>query len=320
MKELKLQSVSSEQKYYTYTFTVFTPTYNRAQTLPRVYESLQRQTYRDFEWLIVDDGSTDNTQEIVKQWQQEAEFPIRYVYQTNSGKHNAYNLAAREAKGQLFTCLDSDDACVAEALARLKYYWDSIPQAEQDKFSGVDCLCQDQHGNLVGSYFPLNPTDANYFEMRYRLKVTGEKWGIQRTEVLRQFTFPAVKEQNLYVPENIVWSSIAQHYKIRCFNECLRIYYVDSSSDQITQSDWVRKNPLGFNLMCQSILNKDIDYFRFAPLFFVRYAINYSRSCFNLKIGIKEQFINLNSRLGKLLWLLTIPLGYILCLKDRWRN
>lgn len=302
---------------YTYTFTVFTPTYNRALTLPRVYESLRRQTYRNFEWLIVDDGSTDNTCELVEQWQKEADFPIHYIYQNNSGKHNAYNLAAREAKGQFFLCLDSDDACVPEALERFQYHWDTIPTDEQDKFSGIDCLCQDQNDNLIGNKYPLNPTDANYFEIRYRLKVSGEKWGFQRTEVLRQFPFPGVIERQLYVPENIVWSSIAQKYKIRCVNECLRIYYVNNSTDQITQSDWVRKNPLGFNLMCKSILEKDIDYFKFAPLFFVRYAINYSRSSFNLNTDIQQQFRNLNSAFGRLLWLMTMPLGYILWLKDR---
>jgi glycosyltransferase involved in cell wall biosynthesis len=316
MVEQKHQPGATAQGY-SYTFTVFTPSYNRASTLPRVYESLKGQTSRNFEWLIVDDGSTDNTRELVEQWQKEAEFSIHYIYQNNSGKHNAYNLAAREAKGQFFLCLDSDDACVPEALERFKYHWETIPTDEQDKFSGIDCLCQDQNGNLIGRNYPFNPTDANYFEIRYRLQVSGEKWGFQRTEVLRQFPFPGVIERQLYVPENIVWSSIAQKYKIRCVNECLRIYYVNNSTDQITQSDWVRKNPLGLNLMCKSILEKDLDYFRFAPLFFLRYAINYSRSSFSLKTGIKQQFMNLNSGLGRLLWFMTMPLGYILWLKNR---
>lgn len=312
--------MSSPESNYSYTFTVFTPTYNRAHTLPRVYESLKQQTYRDFEWLIVDDGSTDNTRELVEQWQQSATFPIRYIYQTNSGKHNAYNRAAKEARGQLFTCLDSDDACLPEALARFQHHWQSIPKAERAQFSGVDCLCQDQNGNLVGSAFPTNPTDANYFEMRYRLRVDGEKWGCQRTAVLRQFSFPEIRGKKLYVPENIIWSSIAQHYKIRCINERLRIYYVDSSSDQITRSDWVKKNPLGFNLMCQSILTKDITYFRFQPAFFLRYAINYSRSCFHLNANLQQQFNNLTPGLGRLLWFATIPLGYALWWKDKFKK
>ena len=103
-------------------FTVFTPTYNRAYTLHRVYESLKAQTYRDFEWLIVDDGSNDNTRELIQKWQNESLFSIRYIYQQNSGKHIAFNRAVREAKGELFLTLDSDDACVEEALERFKYH------------------------------------------------------------------------------------------------------------------------------------------------------------------------------------------------------
>src|SRR5437762_2817315 len=96
-------------------FTVFTPTYNRAGTLPRVYESLKAQTFRDFEWIIVDDGSADSTQELVQSWIGDLDFPIRYFRQQNQGKHVAVNLGVKEARGEFFLNLDSDDACVPEA-------------------------------------------------------------------------------------------------------------------------------------------------------------------------------------------------------------
>jgi GT2 family glycosyltransferase len=94
-------------------FTVFTPTYNRAHTIGRVYESLRAQTFRDLEWLVVDDGSKDNTREVVEGFAREAGFPIRYVYKENGGKHTARNLAVKHASGELFLVLDSDDSCVA---------------------------------------------------------------------------------------------------------------------------------------------------------------------------------------------------------------
>ena len=97
-----------------YTFTVFTPTCNRCATLPRVYASLAAQTFRDFEWLIVDDGSTDCTAALVDKWTAQADFPIRYLRQENRGKHIASNRAVREARGELFLVLDSDDACVPQ--------------------------------------------------------------------------------------------------------------------------------------------------------------------------------------------------------------
>src|ERR1700687_2026026 len=111
---------------YRYTFTVFTPTYNRAGTLPRVYESLRLQTFRDFEWLVVDDGSKDNTEELIKEWQAKAEFPIRYIRPQNQGKPAATNRATQEAQGEFIATVDSDDACVPESLERLKYHWDAI--------------------------------------------------------------------------------------------------------------------------------------------------------------------------------------------------
>src|SRR4029434_11350090 len=104
-------------------FTVFTPTYNRAQTIHRVYDSLRAQTLRDFEWLVVDDGSTDATSDLIANWARTASFLIRYVKQEHSGKHIPHNLALREAQGQLFVPLDSDDGCVSHALARPGDHW-----------------------------------------------------------------------------------------------------------------------------------------------------------------------------------------------------
>src|SRR3974390_2817293 len=95
-----------------YAFTVFTATYNRAHTLHRVYDSLCAQTLHDFEWIVIDDGSTDNTAELIDDWAKAAQFPIRYFKQNHSGKHVAHNLAVREARGLFFLPLDSDDACL----------------------------------------------------------------------------------------------------------------------------------------------------------------------------------------------------------------
>ncbi len=116
------------------TFTVFTATYNRAHLLQRVFDSLERQTYRDFEWLIVDDGSTDDTESIVRDWGLRADFPVRYVRQPHSGKHVAFNRGVREARGRLFLTWDSDDGAVPEALERFRANWDAIPS---DRRSGV---------------------------------------------------------------------------------------------------------------------------------------------------------------------------------------
>ena len=203
-------------------FTVLTATFNRASTLPRVYESLRDQTFRDFEWLIVDDGSTDETSSLVAGWQRESNFPIRYIWQENAGKPSAINRGALLANGELLLILDSDDACVPTALERFKYHWGSIPKQIRPQFVGVTALVQRPDGSLVGTSFPSNPFDSTPLEIRRHVR--GEKWGFLRTSVMREFPFP-VFDGERYIPESIVWNRMARSYRTRYVNEVLRIYY-----------------------------------------------------------------------------------------------
>lgn len=296
-----------------FVFTVFTATYNRAHTLHRVYESLKAQTYLDFEWLIVDDGSTDDTRQLVEQWQQEAEFPIRYIYQENSGKHIAFNRGVREANGELFLNFDSDDSCVNEALERFKYHWDKIQIDQKGNFSAVTCLCKYENGKIVGDRFPSNYTDSDPLEMSYRFKIKGEKWGFHRTNVLRQFPFPKISDQRV-VPENVVWYQIARKYKMRLVNEPLRIYF--EGADQLTKTGSAKIHALGLAFYHKEVLNTNLDYFRFAPIEFLRSAVHYSRFSFHLQTNLFNQFMSIHPALGKILWVIALPLGYIVYFKD----
>ncbi len=204
-------------------FTVFTPTYNRKQTLTRVYDSLLAQTCRDFEWLIVDDGSTDGTGQAVKQWQQKRLFPIQYFHQTNGGKHRAHNRGVQAARGYLFLCLDSDDTCVPEALATFKEYWDAIPSKNKREFSGVTVHCMDRSGKRIGTRFPKNCMDLTPAELQLRYRIRGEKWGLHRTELLKAHPFPEIEGEK-FMPEGLVWNRLGSTYKIRYVNRALRIY------------------------------------------------------------------------------------------------
>ena len=142
---------------YEHCFTVFTPTYNRARTIERVYRSLAAQAFRGFEWVVVDDGSTDGTRELVEAWKAEASFPIRYEWQENRGKHIASNKGIALARGELFITADSDDEFPPTALETFKRVWESIPEAERPGFAGAAGLCVDQRGRLVGDRFPRSP-------------------------------------------------------------------------------------------------------------------------------------------------------------------
>ena len=223
-----------------FAITVFTATFNRAHTIERVYRSLRTQTFRDFEWLVVDDGSTDETGALVRRWAAEADFPIHYVWQENRGKHRAYNRAVGLARGQLFLDFDSDDACVPRALERFQHHWEAIPAPERSRFSTVAALCVDDRGEIMGTKFSTPITDSHNLEARFRYHVTGEKWGIHRTEVLRQFPFPDV--DGSHVPEGIMWARIGRQFKTRYVNEVLRVYHTDQPS--LTRSGGLVVNPL----------------------------------------------------------------------------
>jgi glycosyltransferase involved in cell wall biosynthesis len=314
----RIEHEASRDQTSRYTFTVFTPTYNRGHTLHRVYESLAAQTYRDFEWLICDDGSTDDTQPRVTRWIAEASFPIRYLRQDNRGKHVAINHGVREARGELFLILDSDDACVPHALERFKHHWDAIPDTDRARFSAVTALCIDQHGKPVGGRFRESPTDSDSIEVRYRYKVKGERWGFHRTAVFREFPFPFTDEKT-YCPEGLVWTAIARRYRTRYVNEPLRIYYTEERPDQITAHGSGAKHAKGMAAWHRCVLNDHFGWFRTAPLEFARSAVHYVRFSLHTGGGLLRALRRIEGRGPRLLVLVALPVGVAAYRRDRAR-
>ncbi|WP_395737922.1 glycosyltransferase family 2 protein [Prosthecobacter sp.] len=295
-------------------FTVYTPTFNRAHTLHRVFESLQAQTLRDFEWLVVDDGSTDDTADLMARYQSEANFPLRYLREPHRGAHYAHNLALREAQGQFMIKLDSDDGCVPNSLERLRYHWENIPAAQRDSFSGATALCRDQNGQLVGSRFPVDPLDCSAAELEYRHKVRGEKWGFLRLDVLRQFSYPENVSGN-FIPESYIWCQVSKRYKTRHINEELRIYWTDAPS-LVHGPGNPRTNAEGHRLMFKMVLDCESGWFFTAPLRLLRAGVQYSRFAFLSGVGFAAQFRELKTFGGRLLWLAGAPLGFMLWKRD----
>jgi glycosyltransferase involved in cell wall biosynthesis len=194
-------------------FTVLTPTYNRAGTLHRVYESLSRQTFRGFEWVVVDDGSTDNTHESILDWQARADFPIRYFWQNNQHKKTAFNRGVREARGKLIVGLDSDDEMPPDALAIFKEAWESIPPARRESYVAVTGLCARPDGSIVGDRYPQDVFDSTAVDVYFRYRVKGEKFGCMRTDILRTYPFP--EDVAGFVPESLVWWAIARAARLK---------------------------------------------------------------------------------------------------------
>ncbi len=300
--------------HYRYTFTVFTATFNRPNTLPKVYESLKAQTFCDFEWLIVDDGSRGSPKELVERWQAEGAFPIRYIYQENQGKYMAFNRGVREAKGELFLNIDDDDACVPQALERLKYHWDSIPDSQRERFSGVTVLCRDHNGRLVGDLFPRDILDFNSLELVFKYKVRGEKWGFQRTDVLKEFPFPTLPDVK-YIPEGVVWFALARRFKTQFVNEILYIYHLEETGDHLgalTRSTIPRRA-----FFYRQLLDDFIDLLPQYPLGLFRSAINFSRYSFDRGMSPGVQFGELRSWRAQLLLAASMPVGYLMAIRDK---
>ena len=204
--------------------TVFTPTYNRAHLLPRLYESLCRQTFKDFEWVIVDDGSVDNTKSIVNKFLVDSvEFlGIRYFLQENGGKHRAINRGVKEAQGELFLILDSDDSLPPDSLERIAYYYGQI--RDDRSFGGVCGYMAHHDGTIIGHGNDEEILDTNSIDLRNKYHVQGDMCEVFRTSVLREIPFPEIPGEK-FCPEALVWNRIAQKYKLRVFHHV--VYYRD---------------------------------------------------------------------------------------------
>jgi glycosyltransferase involved in cell wall biosynthesis len=303
-----------------YLFTVFTPTFNRAHTLHRVYESLCAQTLRDFEWIVIDDGSTDNTAALVADWMKTADFPVRYFKQEHAGKHVAHNFAVREARGQFFLPLDSDDACAPRALERMAYHWNTIPDDDRGYYSGVDGLCSDQSGHIVGDRFPSDPFDATLRERRYVYRIRGEKWGSTLTDIVSRFPFPTVAGTQ-FTPEGAIWLDIAKTYKNRCVNEVFRIYYINDShtGETLSKRKSVDDAPGRLHYYVW-LLNNDLDFFFYSPAPFLKAAAMVPMLAHFAGKSFGDTLGSLHTRAGKLLVVSALPISYFLYLYDRARR
>ena len=197
--------------------SVFVPTYNRSTYLPRIFETLAHQSYTHFEILIVDDGSTDDSKEVVKEWQKKSNLNIRYIYQENGGKHMAYNTGIKNSHSDLFVELDSDDYLVPDALETIVEHWKK--HKNKPDIGNMMLLCGYDHDTIIGDPFPK--TITNNYELRRIDKVGGDKCMVYETAKLKQFAFPEIK--NEMVTMSILHNRFASQYKAICINKIVQI-------------------------------------------------------------------------------------------------
>lgn len=216
-----------------YKFTIFTPCYNGAKTIHRVFESVRSQTYDNWEWIIINDGSTDNSDEVIRQELLTIDAAkVTYISQPNSGKHVAWNKAINMARGMLFIPIDCDDSFVPETLA---FYNEKLNELVGDNllqsmYSGITVNCYNPDTKeIIGTPFPKDGLITDSIELAYKYRVTGDKAGCVRVDLLRQYPFPEMRGK--YYSESYLWSSFARDgYKTVNYNKNLLAYYTEASS------------------------------------------------------------------------------------------
>lgn len=224
--------------------TVFTPTYNREKLLHKLYEALKSQTSQDFEWLIVDDGSVDNTKDVVKSWINEDIIKIRYIYQENMGKHIAFNNGVNNARGELFFCIDSDDFPPENCVETIISFSDKI---KDESIAGIIALKSDFSGNLLSDELPRHIIYTTTYDLSAKYNCRGDLTLIYKTEILKQFPYPETVGEK-FVGECVVYDKIDQYYKMFLSNEILTIceYQPDGLTANIVST--MLKNPTGYKI------------------------------------------------------------------------
>lgn len=268
-------------------FTILTPTYNRANFLNRLFESLKNQTFKDFEWLIIDDGSTDNTREIVHSYQiLSHNFKIEYIFQQNGGKHRALNTGIKHARGELIFIADSDDWLPDNGLEICDVVEKSIPASQKQFFAGISGVDGFNLDEIVGTtYRGIGWLDIT-FSQREKYGIWGDRKEVYYLNVLKDFPFPEFENEN-FLSEGVVWERIANAgLKIRHFNKI--IYLVEYQQDGISnrQGEYFANSPLGWALY----VNQEISFQKMG--FLERWNMRYGyygtlRHCNSLRIIAK---------------------------------
>lgn len=237
---------------YKHRITVFTPTYNRAYIIGNLYESLKRQSFTDFEWLVVDDGSSDNTKELFDKWiQEDNPFEIRYFYKPNGGKHRAINKGLELANGELFFTMDSDDILTDDALEKVDFWFDGIK--DNPELCGVVANCGYSPTETVNHFFSeefLDKTllDVYTYTENGHLVLYAERAYIFYTNFHRKYPYPEFEGEN-FMTEGVVWHRMAHDgYKVRFYNDIIWIFeYMNDGLTKAGSSAFIN-NPMGYGL------------------------------------------------------------------------
>ena len=291
--------------------TLFTPTYNRAHLLSRLYNSILMQDVIDVEWLIVDDGSIDDTEALIENFKKESIINIRYYKKSNGGKHTAINFGLQNAKGELFFIIDSDDVLAENALKNIKIHYQSIKNS--NNICGIVGLSQyiDKQ-EIVGDYFLRDDWEVSFADIYLKYHLKGDKSVAFKTAVLQQYPFPE-KQGVRFVFEAVVWHEMSKKYKVLAINEVIqKIEYLQDGLTDSSYKKWY-VNALAFSYF-QLIKNRTYPFAQYPS-----HALwNYIHLGINALLSGKTYFKKL-SLLDQLIYVAVYPRAFYsyLKLKDR---
>ncbi|GKU26912.1 glycosyltransferase family 2 protein [Clostridium folliculivorans] len=289
--------------------TVFTPTYNRGELLTNLYESLIKQTYKNFEWIIYDDGSIDNTEQIVEKLKADRLIEIIYVKSANMGKHVAMNKGADIAKGELFFVVDSDDILTEDALKTIVDAWNSIPVNERSEYSGIGALKGGFDKKSITKTLNEQFIDANYIDFSFYMGYTQDKAEIYVTEIFKKYKFPVFEGEN-FMTEIVVFLKIAeQGYKMRWVNKV--VYQCEYKEDGLSKNSFkVRLKNINGTVHAYNLISS----YKLPSKVLIRYKANYFRFGFHKKSGLVKLK---NELIDKKYWSVASILGWVLYKKDK---
>lgn len=291
--------------------TIFTPTYNRADLLRRCYESMKRQTNQNFIWLIIDDGSTDNTKDVIQEWElEEKQFCLQYIYKQNGGLHTAYNTAIANIETELCACIDSDDYMPDDAIEKILSFWELYGSSDYAGIVGLDYYLD---GKVIGDKLP-NQKAINLIDLligKYRI-INGDRTNVVRTELYKKYApmivFPGEKNFN----PHYLHLQISKNYDFLVLNENLRYVEYQPTGMSNSMLKQYRNSPNSFIEIRKLYLSFDN-----APIKFkLKHSIHLVSSCIiagDISRAWKESPEKIYS-------FLMLPAGWILSLIIKWKT
>ena len=304
--------------------TVYTPTFNRASTLPRVYKSLINQTEKEFVWLIIDDGSIDDTEKIVSEWMKNNIIKIQYIKKRNEGKTSALNYVYNNATTKYIVGIDSDDELLENAIELILREWEIInANGLQDTIGSIRALNMNEYKKITYGYGQYKfPNDTKYIDATWQEFVLKDR---NNNECLVSEDLEKIKECALI--ENHFWLSdkvntigdfnlaarLGRKYKSRLINQVVSIVHYDADNSLLRMTDYKK---LHYNSIVSSFffLNENLDYFSWNRKYFIKELLRFSVSIRAVKISSKEVIINISDKRFKILYKIFTPISFFICL------